>query len=69
MSIAPFYAPVEELPVALLEDDGRSTSERIAIDAIKLSDGFETGEKNDAESPPEMQLDVLGTIDIMNQSF
>lgn len=69
VSIAPFYAPVEELPVALLEDDGRPTSERISIDAMKISDGFETGEKNDAESPPEMQLDVLGTIDIMNQSF
>ena len=69
VSIAPFYAPVEELPVALLENGGRPTSERIAMDAIKITDGIETGGKNYAEIPSEMQLDVLGTIDIMNQSF
>lgn len=69
VSIAPLYAPIEELPVALSKEDGQPTSERIATGAIKISNGFETGEKEEAEILPEVQLDVLGTIDIMTQSF
>ena len=69
VSIAPFYTPIGELPIAVSENNGKPTSERVAADAVRITGGFESGEKNDAESPPEMQPDVLDTITIMNQSF
>ncbi len=68
-SIAPFYAPVHELPIPTSDNGGKSTSERLPADAIKIAGGLESGEDKDIEGLPETQYDGLDSIVMMNQTF
>lgn len=70
-SAAFLYSSSEKMPLANSDDDGKPTSERIAIGAQKISsERFEnSNEEKITNDSPDLLLDAGYSVPIMSQSF
>jgi hypothetical protein len=69
VSIAPLYSPVEKLATALSINDGKPTSERLAVNAVNISNDVDYEEKEETQDLLNIQPDSFDTITIMSQTF
>jgi len=69
ISVSSLYTNSEKAQISNSDADGKPTSERIAVDAVKISGISLTEDKVQFESSPEMQMSTDNSVTIMTQTF